>query len=110
MHIMQTNIRSKAAVWLVVMLCIGFLAEYFTYTIGLSPVDQPNSKVFPFLPGIFLFALSHGFRESSLPNTGLIAFLIATFNACFYMAVVYLMYRWTRPSRHKTNSMNKDIP
>jgi hypothetical protein len=82
------------SLWTIVFIT-GFAAAYFTYTIGLSPVDLPDNEVLPFIPGIFVFAASHGFRKSELPNTGPIAFLIATFNACFYMGIVFLVYRWT---------------
>jgi len=94
--------RIKGIAWWTVVFVIGLTAAYFTYTIGLSPVDMPNIEVLPFIPGIFVFAASHGFRESNLPNTGLIAFFIAAFNACFYMSIVFLVYRWTiRPQRRK---------
>jgi hypothetical protein len=101
MSITHTSNRTKATVWWISITFIGLLTAYFTYNIGLSPVDVPNGEIFPFLPGIFIFAASHGFRESSLPNRGPIAFLIAAFNACFYMALVFLFYRWTRRSQRK---------
>jgi hypothetical protein len=91
----------KNVAWWTIVFITGLAAAYFTYTIGLSPIDLPDNEVLPFLPGILVFAISHGFRESELPNTGPIAFLIATFNACFYMAIVFHVYRWTTRSRRK---------
>jgi len=96
----------KNIAWWILMCSIGCLVVYFTYTVGLSPFDEPNSKILPFLPGISLFAASHGFHESSLPNTGPIAFLIAAFNASFYMAIMFLVYRWTQRMNRSINRSN----
>jgi hypothetical protein len=106
----RKNNRIQTALLWMLALFIGFLAAHFTYSIALSPTDQPNSEVFPLLPGIVVFAASHGFRESSLPNAGPVAFFIAAFNACFYIVLVLLVYQSFYGSRQNDTSHKKDLP
>jgi len=67
-------------------------AFFLTYTVAMTPYDQPNVVIAPFIPGFFVYQLLRGFREGPIPD-GIGGIFIAAINALFYGVMVFALYR-----------------
>ena len=67
---------------------ISSLVVFGTLSIALSPFDEPNLYVVPFLPGIALYSLIKLGHPGNVPDNGIAAAFIAAVNALFYAALI----------------------